>query len=77
MQRQQIKEVLKQASPSPQIELTNLVHTVQNLLNEDIARDDLLIVLDDYRQGLDEQSENLVLDVMDRLEGNCTPQQRL
>lgn len=77
MQRQQIKEVFAHSpfitKPDPSV----LVNTVQSLLEEDIPRDDLLGALDDFRQGLDEQSENIVLDVMDRLEGNCSPYSRL
>ena len=77
MQRQRLKSVLTQAHIVEMADPKALVLTIEQLLNQNVSRDDLLVVLDDLRHGLDESSENMVLDVMDRLEGNCPPEARL
>ena len=54
-----------------------LLETVEGILKENASRDDLLDALNDFREGLDENSEDIVLDVMDRLVGFCPPNKKL
>ncbi len=54
-----------------------LVDAVVDMLRQGVPRDEILVALDDVRGGLDEPSEEIVLDVMDRLEGYCPPSRRL
>ena len=54
-----------------------LVESVEALLSERTPRGEIVDALDDMRQGLDEDSEDIVLDVMDRLVGFCSPDERL
>lgn len=70
-------EVLKSSSFLQTYDPNALVQSVEALLSERTSREDIVDALDDIRQGLDEQSEDIVLDVMDRLVGFCAPDERL
>lgn len=71
------KEVLKSSTFLETYDPSELVQSVETLLSERTPRDEIVDALDDIRQGLDEDSEEIVLDVMDRLVGFCAPNKRL
>ena len=77
MERNDVEKKLGTSKFLESFETSALVETVEDILSENTSREVLLDALDDFRQGLDENSEDIVLDVMDRLVGFCTPDERL
>lgn len=77
MERNDVEKKLGTSKFLESFETSALVETVEDILSKNTSREVLLDALDDFRQGLDENSEDIVLDVMDRLVGFCTPDERL